>query len=109
MNVGDVVKALDLRVVAGRAGLTREVSGGYCGDLLSDVMARAQPKDIWATIQGHQNVVAVAVLTEVAGVIVCGNSEPETATIERADKESVPILRTPLSVFEVCGKLYALI
>jgi len=30
-----------LKVAAGENGLEREVKGGYCGDLLSDVMANA--------------------------------------------------------------------
>jgi predicted transcriptional regulator len=109
VKVKDIVERLGLEVVAGKAGLSREVAGGYCGDLLSDVMARAKPKDLWVTIQGHQNIVAVAVLTEVAGVIISGSVEPEPATLERAEREGVPILRTPLSAFEVCGKLYAML
>lgn len=109
MKVEDVVKALGLEVVAGSRGLGREVAGGYSGDLLSDVMARAKPKDLWVTIQGHQNVVAVAVLTEVAGVIVCGGVEPERDTLERADRESVPVLRTTMNAFETAGKLAALL
>lgn len=109
MTVNDIVEALGLEVVAGRAALGREVTGGYCGDLLSDVMARAKPKDVWVTIQGHQNIVAVAVLTEVSAVIICGNVQPERDTLERADREGIPILRTSKSAFEVAGKLAALL
>jgi predicted transcriptional regulator len=109
MTVSDVIKALGLEVVAGSAGFDREVAGGYCGDLLSDVMARAKPKDLWITIQGHQNIVAVAVLTEVAGVVVSGSVQPEQDTLERADREGVPVLRTPMNSFEVAGKLYAVL
>ncbi len=109
MTVSDVVQALGLRVVAGHKALDRLVCGGYCGDLLSDVMARAKPKDIWITIQGHQNIVAVAVLTEVSAVIVCGNVQPEKDTLERADREGVPILLTPKNAFEVASKLAALL
>jgi len=109
VKLRDVVEALGLEVAAGREGLDREVTGGYCGDLLSDVMARAKRNYLWMTIQGHQNVVAVAVLTEVSGVVVCGDVEPEAATLERADREKVPILRTPLTAYEVCGRLYRLL
>jgi len=103
----ELADKLGLEVVAGAGGLDREVAGGYCGDLLSDVMARAKPKDLWITIQGHQNIVAVAVLTEVAGVVVCGSAEPEAATLERADREGIPILRTSLTAYETAGRLYA--
>ncbi|RJQ08233.1 MAG: serine kinase [Bacillota bacterium] len=109
MKVSDVVEALGLQVAAGEAQLSREVLGGYCGDLLSDVMARAKPKDVWITIQGHQNIVAVAVLTEISGVIVCGNVEPEKDTLDRADREGIPILRTSMTAFGVAGRLAALL
>jgi predicted transcriptional regulator len=106
VTVSDVAKVLGLEVVAGAVGLTREVTGGYSGDLLSDVMARAKPKDLWITIQGHQNIVAVALLTEVAGIIVSGGIEPERDTLDRADREGIPVLCTPLSAFQVAWQLH---
>jgi len=109
VRVGEIVEVLGLEVTAGAGGLGREVKSGYTGDLLSDVMAHARPGDLWITIQGHQNVVAVAVLTEVAGVVICGGVEPERDTLERADREGVPVLRTGLSAFEVAGRLYSLL
>ncbi len=109
VKLRDIVKALDLEVAAGSAGLDREVTGGYTGDLLSDVMAHASPKDLWITIQGHQNVVAVAVLTEVAGVIVTGGVELAPDALERADREGIPLLRTRLDSFEIGWRLHALL
>lgn len=109
VTVGDILKTLGLEIAGGSSGLGREVSGGYSGDLLSDVMARAKPKDLWITIQGHQNIVAVAVLTEISGVIISGGIEPERDTLDRADREGVPILRTPMSAFEISGRLYRLL
>jgi predicted transcriptional regulator len=109
VKVSEVAKVLGLDIVAGVTGLDREVTGGYSGDLLSDVMARAKPKDLWITIQGHQNIVAVAVLTEVAGVVVSGGVEPERDTLERADREGIPVMRTPLPAFEVAGRLHKLL
>ena len=40
----------------------REIAGGYCGDLLSWVMGRAQQDNAWITIMSNMNVVAVASL-----------------------------------------------
>jgi len=109
LTVGNLVDRMGLEVVAGTGGLGRKVTGGYSGDLLSDVMARAKPNNVWVTIQGHQNVVAVAVLTEVAAVVVCGGVQPEEAALERADREGIPILRTGMTTYEVSGRLYELL
>ncbi|MBC8442261.1 MAG: serine kinase, partial [Deltaproteobacteria bacterium] len=38
MKLKDIIIALDLQVRIGRDLLEREVTGGYAGDLLSDVL-----------------------------------------------------------------------
>lgn len=84
----------------------REITGGYTGDLLSNVMANADTGDIWITIQGHQNAVAVALLVEISAIIIAENSEIEDKAIKRAEEKGINLLRSPLSAFEIAGKLY---
>ena len=50
-----------MQVTTGDKGLDRQVEDGYCGDLLSEIMGNAPEGCVWLTIQGHQNIVAVAV------------------------------------------------
>ena len=66
MRVKDLVEKFDLTIAAGKKGLDREVLDGYCGDLLSEIMGNAPTGCAWMTVQGHQNIVAVAVLREMA-------------------------------------------
>jgi hypothetical protein len=89
--------------------LKREVTGGYAGDLLSDVMANSNNGDVWVTRQVHQNIVAVAALKEIAGIIIVQGATPEQDTIEKAQKEGIPILISGLPEFEVVGKIYHLL
>lgn len=102
------IPELGLKVQAGRTGLERQIKGGYASDLLSHVMARAREGNVWVTVQAHQNIVAVAVLLNLAGIIVAGGIEPQEDTLSKADAEGVAILTTKLPVFEVVGRLYAL-
>jgi hypothetical protein len=97
-----------LEVCAAEQNLDTEVTGGYASDLLSYVMARAKEGDVWVTMQSHTNVVAVASLVNLAGVIVTEGARPEPAMLEKATLEEVPILATPLSTYVVVGKLYEL-
>jgi len=108
MNVQDIVDQLPLEAAAGRQGLSREISGGYCGDLLSDVMGHAVKGAVWITIQGHQNIIAVAVLRELAAVILANGRSPEEDTVARADKEGIPVLVSSLGAFDLAGRLCAL-
>jgi DRTGG domain len=108
MNVQRVVEQLSLEVCAGSERLGKEVTGGYACDLLSYVMARAKEGDIWVTIQSHMNIVAVAGLINLAGIIVTEGSRPDAATLEKANAEGVAILLTSLTTYEVVGRLYEL-
>jgi len=106
MTLGEVVKALNLRVQTGSEGLGRTISGGYVSDLLSDVIAGAKEGDLWVTIQLHQNIVAVAFLNNLAGIVIVGGREPDAETLKKAEEQGVPIMLTSMKSYEVAGKLY---
>ncbi|MCK7477074.1 MAG: PHP domain-containing protein [Candidatus Moduliflexus flocculans] len=76
MTLGDLVSGLDLRVFTPGPGLDRPVLGGYAGDLLSDVIGHGRKGDLWLTIQVHPNVVAVAVLKDLAAIVLVNGREP---------------------------------
>ncbi len=108
MKLEEILLQLGMETRCGARNLSREVAGGYASDLLSDVMARAEKDCLWVTLQIHQNIVAVAVLKDLAGIVIVNGREPEQETLEKAEKEGVPILVTPHSTFEIVGRLYQL-
>ena len=108
MKLAKLVEELALTVKAVQEGLDREVKGGYASDLLSDVMAHSQEGDVWMTIQGHPNIVAVAALRDLAGIILTNGRQPDEQTVQRAEEEGVPIVCTSLPTFEVVGRIYQL-
>jgi ferredoxin len=108
MTVNDLVERLGLKVVAGEKGLERLVVDGYCGDLLSEIMANAPEGCVWLTIQVHQNIVAVAVLREMAAIILTGGQTPDEETLEKANQEGIPILLWPDSAYQLSGRMYAM-
>ena len=107
MNVKEMVDRFNLHVAAGRDNLDREINGGYCGDLLSDVMANASDGCIWLTVQTHQNIVPVAVLHEMAAIVLTGGQEPDQETIEKANEEGIAILMWPRSAFDLAGQVFS--
>ncbi len=108
MNLAELVERLDLKVFSGREQLARAVGGGYAGDLLSDVIANGRKDQVWVTIQVHPNVIAVAVLKELAAIVIANGREPAAETVARARKEGVPILGTTLPAFECAGRIHGL-
>ena len=107
MQASDLSTQFNLTVVAGKEGLDRIVAGGHCGDLLSEVMANAPVGCVWLTIQGHQNIIAVAILREMAAVILTGGNVPDDATRTKADEEKIPIMLSDQRTYELAGQLYA--
>jgi serine kinase of HPr protein (carbohydrate metabolism regulator) len=108
MILSELVEQLDLKVYTGRNELKRKISGGYASDLLSDVIAHGQKDHLWVTLQIHPNIIAVAVLKELTAIVLVNDREPAAETIERAEKERVPIFGTSLSAFEFVGRIYGL-
>ena len=109
MQLDELVRKLGRRVCCAEGSLGRDVRGGYVGDLLSDVMANSREGDIWITRQVHQNIVAVASLKDLAGIILIQGSEPTPDTAAKAGAEGIPILVTDLPAFEIVGRIYQLI
>lgn len=109
MKLRDVVKELQLSVRCGGNRLDQEITGGYAGDLLSDVIANSQAGNLWVTMQMHANIVAVAVLKDLAGIIIVQGRAPAEDTLTRATEENVPILVSEEQAFRTIGKLYALL
>ncbi len=106
MTVFDLVNIFELQVRAGNDQLQEEVTGGYAGDLLSDVIAHSRQGNIWITIQTHPNIVAVATMKELSGIILTGGREPDQDTVQKAEEERIPLLVSPLLTFELVGRLY---
>jgi hypothetical protein len=108
VKIGEVVKKVAVEVkVSG--DLEREVDGCYVSDLLSDVLANSKEGDLWVTHQSHPNVVAVASVRGLSGVIITGDREIEPETIKKAEAEQVNLMTCHVSTFEIAGEIYNLL
>ncbi len=108
MELRQIAEALSLTVRTGHARLNASVTGGYAADLLSCAMAGARKGNVWVTLQGHLNVVAIASLAELAAVIVTEDTPVAPEALAKAEEEGIPILTTPLATYEVVGRLWEL-
>jgi len=108
VKLTELVQKLNLSVRSAKGGLDREVIGGYASDLLSDVLANGEEGNVWITLQIHPNIVAVASMKDLAGIILVNGREPEQETIEKAEAENIAIMVTEMPTFEIVGRLYSL-
>ena len=78
-----------------------------CGaDLMSDVLAFAAPGGILLT--GLRNVQSVITshVAEVRAIVYVRGKRPDDEAVKLARQKRIPLLTTPLSMFEACGRLY---
>ena len=106
MKLETLVDEFGLEVKSAPSALDREIAGAYVSDLLSDVIANAGVGDIWITLQLHVNIVAVASMKELSGIVIVNGRQPEQETMARAETEAIPIMVSRLPAFEIAGKLY---
>jgi hypothetical protein len=103
MRLLEIVKKLN-----GHDLLDREVTGGYVSDMLSDVIAHSEKGNIWVTLQTHLNIIPVASMKEISGIIIVNRRQPDEETLKKAEEEKIPVLGTALNAYQVVGKLYQL-
>ena len=108
INLQTVIEQLNLEVVTSGELVNREVAGGYASDLLSCVLRGAKKDFLWVTLQSHVNVVAIASLLNLAGIVITEGNRPAPETIAQAEKEKVILLLTPKNTFSVIGQLVSL-
>ncbi len=108
MTVNELCRALDAKSFCLPDG-GREVIGAYAGDLLSWVMGRAQADCAWVTIMSNLNVVAVASLADVACVILAEDVIPDDDALARAKTQGINLIGSPLTSYELCVRLSALV
>ncbi len=104
MAVKELTEKLNLNILV-EGDLEREVTGGYCGDLLSWVMGRAQSGDCWFTIMGNLNAIAVAFLADCACIVLCENATLDEDAKARAQLQDVTVLATEENAYNMANAL----
>jgi len=86
MTVREMIEQAELEVKAAGECLDTEITGGYSGDLISAMMAKAKEGNVWVTWHTHPNIVAAALVVKLSAfILVCGR-QPEQETIRKAQR-----------------------
>ena len=106
MTVQNLIDDFSLEVLCGGENAAqKEVTGGYCGDLLSWVMSKAEEGDCWLTVMGNVNSIGVAVLADVACILLTENSAFDDDAKMRAEQNGVIVLRSGENAFDLAVKI----
>lgn len=81
-------------------GSDRAARGCYCGDLLSWVMGRAKADDVWLTVMGNVNTIAVAALTDVSAIVITESAVLDKDALMRAEQQGIAVYSTDMPTYE---------
>lgn len=102
MNFNEILYDSRFRVLNAQCDVDSiSVSGLYVGDLLSMVISKAKPGQVWLTSQTHPNIIAVASLIELSAVIVVEGAEVPAETIHLANEKGVILISSVLDAVEI--------
>ncbi len=107
MKVKDVVKLVDGEVLLGKDKLEVEVPAAYSADLLSDVLALTEEDTLLITGTVSLQVIRVAEILGIIGIIFVRGKKPQENVIKVAKKRlDIPLIVSRKTMFETSGLLY---
>ncbi len=107
MNLREVQKLLEARVLGGEEFLDRQIESCCGSDMMSDVLAFTKSNTLLCTGLTNMQVVRTADMTELSGLVFVRGKVPDQDIVEAAVEDMLPVLLTEYTLFEACGILYA--
>ena len=106
MKFREIISIIDGKAITQKADLAVEVRRICAADLMSDVLSFAEPGSVLVTGLCNTQVVNTADMADIVAVIFVRGKHPPPEAIVLAEEEGIPLVITPHSMFEACGRLY---
>lgn len=105
MNLRDILGRLDGELLTPGCNLDLEFTRVFASDLMSDVLAFTGPGELLITGLANGHVVSTAAVADVAAVVFVQGKKPSAEVIGEARASDLPLISTPLPMFEACNKI----
>ncbi|HDJ23990.1 MAG: hypothetical protein DRJ06_03095 [Candidatus Aminicenantes bacterium] len=106
MTLKEIKELLQAEVICGDHHLGTEIILAGGSDLMSDVLAFGKPGLLLLTGLTNLQSVRTADIIEAKAIIYVRGKKPDDQTIKLAAEKNIPLLSTPLMMYEACGLLY---
>jgi predicted transcriptional regulator len=107
LNLEEICKLLKCEVLVGEDLNEVEAQGICAADLMSDVLAFTKPGSVLLTGLSNVQSVITTHVAEVVGVIYVRGKKPDAEAVKLAGQKGIPLLASPLSMYEACGRLWS--
>ena len=106
MKLKEIERILGAEVIAGANLLETDIKMACGSDLMSDVLAYVKQGSLLLTGLTNPQVVRTAEMADLRAICFVRGKRPGQETIEIAESKDIPLLTTPLPMFESCGRLH---
>jgi hypothetical protein len=109
MRLRDLVALLDGQVLTSQSDydLDIEITSACGADLMSDVLAFVHSGTLLLTGLTHPQVVRTGEVVELAAIVFVRGKVPPEETLSLARQKRIPIILSPHTLFECCGRVYS--
>ena len=106
MTIREMAERIDAVVYAEPDQIDEDLNGAFGSDMMSDVLAFAENRDVLLTGLLNPQIVRTAHMLDMRCIIIV-RGKSATEEIKRlAAENQIALLETPLSMYEASGKLY---
>ena len=106
MRLSRIAELIDANPVDPECDLSLEITCGGAADLMSDVLAFTRPGAVLLTGLTNTQVIRTSDVAGVAAIVFVRGKVPPPETRRLAKETGIPLLRTSLTMFDACGRLY---
>jgi len=107
MQLRDVLKAIDGKVITADVDLDISVQMGCGADLMSDVLAFTHADTLLLTGLTNPQVVRTADMAGIRAIVFVRGKLPPAETVALAREKAIPLLASKYTLFETAGRLFA--
>lgn len=107
MKLSHICELLECEVMFSNNAMDVETALVLSSDMMSDVLAFAQPGALMITGLTNSQSVRTADFADAAAILYIRGKKPDEKTVKLAEDLSIPVLCSDMGMFDVCGILFS--
>ena len=106
MKLGEILEAIEGKVISDNVDLDEDVQMGCGADLMSDVLAFTHEGTLLMSGLTNPQVVRTAEMAGIKAIVFVRGKIPPPETVALAEEKGIPLLASKYTMFETCGRVY---
>ncbi len=107
MQVKDIIRILDARILCGGERLDYTIELAFASDLMSDVLTLSNDNVLLITGLANMQTIRTAEMSDINCIIFARNKKASAEMIELARESDIILMECRYSLYKTCGLLYA--